>query len=150
MFTSHGASLDNVAPEELGDPVNGTTSYALCIYDETQDTPSRQASLAVPPGGACANGACWKSTKSGLKYGDPEARAAGVRTLRVKFGPPLKTKVKVVARGSNAPAIALPFDQDNEVIVQLINSEGTCWETKYQAPARHNTDARFLDRAELP
>jgi hypothetical protein len=57
---------------------------------------------------------------------------------------------KLVARGSKAPAIPLPFDQHNEVIVQLINSDGTCWETKYQSPARRSTDVQFLDRAELP
>jgi hypothetical protein len=56
----------------------------------------------------------------------------------------------VKAKGINLPT-PIPegpsafFQQNPNVIVQLINSSGLCWTTEFTPPAATNNDARFKD-----
>jgi hypothetical protein len=139
-----------VMPSELGDPIAGTTSYSLCIYDETAGAAAFQAKLDVPPGGTCGGKPCWKTKTNKLSYRDPSGTAAGVRAILLKTGPAGKTKARLKARGTNVPAVGLPYDQQDEVIVQLVNDENVCWESRYPAPAKRSDGERFKDLDNAP
>jgi hypothetical protein len=134
-------------PSELGEPASGTTDYSLCIYDESGGTPSRVASLTVPPGGTCRGKPCWRARKNGLIYKDAAGTAAGVTRIGLRAGATGKTKASLKARGPNVPAMA-DFAQDPRVLVQMSNGSGTCWETTHAAPAGRNDSTRFKDRAD--
>jgi hypothetical protein len=139
---------DAVTPQELGDPVGGATEYSLCLYDESGNVPAAEARLAVPPGGTCRGKPCWRTRRNGLVYKDPTGTADGVTRLGLKAGDAGKTRAALKAKGPNVPAIPLPFAQDQRVIVQLANTDGTCWETIHTAPAVRNDSARFKDKAQ--
>jgi hypothetical protein len=57
-----------------------------------------------------------------------------------------KAKVLVKGRGVQLDLAALPWSQP--VVVQLKNSEGECWEARYDAPARRDQPGRFLDKGQ--
>jgi hypothetical protein len=141
---------DAVTPADVGDPVGGSTEYALCLYDETADAPSLALSLSVPPGGTCNGADCWKSTPRKVVYRDRDASRSGVRGLLIKLGAAGKSKAKLKARGSLFPVVAMPFAQQNELVAQLVSSDGACWESRYEEPASRNDDAKFIDRGDGP
>jgi hypothetical protein len=141
---------DEVAPGDLGDPIAGTTSYTLCVYDETAGAAAFQARLDVPAGGTCGGKPCWQAKPGKLKYRDPAAAASGVRAIDLKAGSVGKSKAKLKAKGAGMPVLALPFDQQDEVIVQLVTSEGVCWESRYPTPARRSDGERFKDLDDVP
>jgi hypothetical protein len=124
----------------LGDPVTSRT-YALCLYDETANTPTLTASLEIGPGTAWLD----KSPK-GLLYKDKLATEDGVVKAIFKTGVAGKTKVSVVAKGVNLP-MPVPysatefFDQDAAVTVQMVNDEtSTCWTKSYGTASKNDSD----------
>ncbi len=90
---------------DLGDPVQGTTAYDLCVYD---DADGLITSLSVHRGGQeCSPGrACWK-TKVGKNYiyGDRFGTSDGVSSVKLGFGAAGKSQILVKAgnRGWHSP-----------------------------------------------
>jgi cysteine-rich repeat protein len=131
---------------DFGNPLN-TDSYTLCIYDESAGVPALKAELTVP------NGSNW--TTNGTKvwtYKDSDALSAGVRSVKLVAGANDKAKVIVKAKGAQlgaelpGPVGATYFNQDGDVIVQLINSLDFCWSTDLPSPAVVNEDDSFKDK----
>lgn len=132
---------DFVDPDDFGDPPSGYPAYRLCVWDvfpkpngQPEVVPVIEA--AVPPGGSCTNAKpCWKSTKVGFKFKDPDTSNAGLKTITLKGKESGKSKIVVVGKGEALPyesaAPLLPLAQDPEVIVQLANSDGFCWQSEY-------------------
>ncbi len=129
----------------LGDPTSGTY-YALCIWDYLAATPIYKAGLAMEPG------PLWRSRKDrGFNYRDRSGSPDGV--FRVKLSAPASqpAKLRVMARGELLP-IPVPvesdrfFDQDPNVLVQLVNSIGNCWDATFGPPAKTNTAENFIGR----
>jgi hypothetical protein len=139
---------------EFGNPVGGTTSYTLCLYDYTAGSPNLLLGATVPAGGTCAGQPCWKATgASGFKYSDPNLTHEGVKRIRLKAGTtPGKAKIIVLGKGGNLDyaslAPFLPLDQSPRVTVQLTNSDGRCWAADYSAPAAANTSEKFADKGD--
>ena len=83
------ANVDQTDIAELGDPLS-TTTYSICIYDESGDTPGLVAEFVVPPGGVCFNRSgthgrpCWRKDGRKFKYRDPQAANDGMLALYVK------------------------------------------------------------------
>lgn len=124
---------------ELGDPVGGDTSYALCVYDTAAGTPRVVASLVVPAGGTCGGKPCWRASATGFTYADKTLAHDGVKQLRLRAGVAGKAAITLHAKGPNlglAAAGIPPLAQDPRVIVQLTNAAGQCWSADYAAPAR--------------
>ncbi len=137
---------------DMGDPrpVNGTI-YTLCTYDETGGVPALEAQSIVPPGGTCSGKPCWKATGSkGFKYKDSLASAAGVRSVILKTGASGKAKVIFKGKGSSVALPPLALSQDQKVIVQLKNTAGGCWETRFSGPPIKNTTTQFKDKSDGP
>jgi hypothetical protein len=136
------------AKAEFGDPVNGTTGYQLCVYDQTGGVPNLVLDATAPPGGTCNIAKptpCWKMTKSGFKYKDKDLTPDGVLILTLKEGAASKSKVVLKGKGVNlgmptSLAIVQP------VTVQVSNTLGVCWEATYSAPATKNQPDQFKDK----
>jgi len=145
----------NTPPADLGDPVDGSTSYTLCVYDESAG--STQTSLAlsstIAPGGTCGDKPCWRkfgaNTVQRVRYKDKDAN--GLKRLVVKAHSTGQARVVFTARGNRAPTFPAPaapglLAQDGKVRVQMVNSAGKCWEAEYTAPAVRNRSDLFRDK----
>jgi len=124
----------STAPSDFGDPVTGSTAYALCIYD---DADALVDELIVDRAGdACGTKgkACWKATKTGLKYKDTDAASDGVQKLATKSGPEKKGKLTAAARNNTKKAQnALPngltaaLAGSGQATLQVRSSDAACF-----------------------
>lgn len=80
-----------------------------------------------------------------MLYKDTAGTSAGVTMAQMKTGPAGKTKVKFSAAGANlvlpGPAGTTYFDQEPNLIVQLVNSVGTCWTSEFEAGDTKKSEA---------
>lgn len=123
---------------ELGDPVNGSTDYRLCVYDESASVPVLKLNALVESGGTCPLRACWRAQgTTGWKYGNSAGNGTGVSRLTLKGGEVGRPSVQLAGKGAN---LALPephsasdyFQQDGQVIVQLQStSSSSCWQALF-------------------
>ena len=125
-------------------------AYALCIYDGN----ALAMDLQIPPGDFCGGYPCWKPGTRGFKYKGRGSNADGVDTVLLKEGSGGRAKLLVKAKGA-ALALPTPFDpnsvqfaQSPSVRVQLVNTEGACWEAVYSAPALRNIPGTFKDKSD--
>lgn len=113
--------------DELGDGEAGT-DYQVCLYVDDGSTAGVEADPAAP------GGRSWKRSRGGQSFrARGSARAAGIQKvkLRSRGG---DTDVKLKARGEGLDLPELPVDDGATVIVQLWNSEGTCFESVFDDP----------------
>jgi hypothetical protein len=137
--------------QEFGDPANGSTDYRICVYDTVAGVPSLTTGALAPAGGICAKGQpCWKAigrtTPKGFVYNDKGVTPDGYLKIALRARTTGKGKITVRVAGLELPMPALPLNQDPEVIVQLSNSEGGCWEAVYAGPSVENTSIQFKMR----
>jgi hypothetical protein len=138
----------------FGDPLVGTTQYAVCLYDSSAGAAQLVMNATIGPGGACGTSACWRTLGSnGFRYGDSSGAVLGVTKMLLRAGEEGRAKITLKAKGSNLalPAPAGPNDllrQDPYVVVQLVNSEGSCWESLFPAPAFDAGAQVFKDEVE--
>jgi hypothetical protein len=136
---------------DFGDPVNGT-SYTLCVYDESAGVPNAVMTLTVPSSGVCDGKPCWAAKKTGFLYKDKNLTNDGLMQLQLSAGAAGKAKIVIKGKGERLP-LPVPlgfslFAQDTAVIVQLVNSDGTCWEADFSAPAKKNDLTQFNDKSD--
>jgi hypothetical protein len=124
-----------VAAADFGDPVAGSTSYAVCVYDEVR---ARVGGMTLERAGdTCAQAArpCWKPLgSSGFRYADRDATAHGIRRLLLKGGPAgagkLLVKAKVTPGRSLTelpPGMPLALVGSGRATVQVVASDGACF-----------------------
>lgn len=127
----------------LGAPLVDTT-YALCVYDTSASVVSLAVSAMIEP-----SAIRWSSkAPKGLHYKNPTGSSGGVTMADLRTGVAGRTKVKVVASGTGlvlpGPVGAAYFNQDPDVFVQFVNSQGTCWTSEFvDADTKKNTDKVF-------
>jgi hypothetical protein len=124
-----------VVQSQFGDPVNGTTSYAVCVYDAS-DTLIDELNVARA-GDLCGSPPvpCWKPVSTvGYKYSDKAATTDGVKKIVLKGG--LAGFGKVVVKGANDALLgqtALPTGiaplllNAPSATVQVVASDGDCF-----------------------
>ena len=132
--------------EALGNPLTGGTEYALCIYDGAGGVPVLVKELQAPAGAVY-----WRvKSQNGFQYKDTTRSNDGLLKVRLKADPIRlgRSQVKLSARGAAlqppGPPLAFPlqyFEQDPSVIINLVNTEGTCWTSEY-LPASAGGDVR--------
>ncbi len=136
------------ATADFGDPLNAT-SYSFCVYDASAGAPSLVLSATAPAAATCPAKPCWKVTgTTGFKYADAKLINGGLKTITLKAGAAGAAKVTVKGKGVNLGMPALPLAQDTTVTAQLVNSDGTCWEAQYGAPAIKNQSDQFKDQGD--
>jgi hypothetical protein len=133
--------------EEFGDPVNGSTSYTLCVYDQTGDSPVFKMGATVAPGGLCGGNPCWSALgTSGWSYKNSAGNGNGITKLSLKGGAVGKPKVQVKGGGTSLPLPAPIsgtefFDQDTQVVVQLHSSSPmNCWSSTFDGSSTKRND----------
>jgi len=134
---------------DFGDPAS-TTDYALCMYDETGAGGLSLALTAEVPGGnLCSGKPCWRSRGvKGYRYKDKNGFAGGIRSIRLTAGGDGKAKLSVKAKAGFLMLPSLPPLQNPGVVMQLKNSQGVCWASRFDAPALVSDTERFKDKGE--
>ncbi len=138
---------DATTAADFGDPLN-TTSYLLCIYDQTGGVPTLVTGASAPSGGTCRSKACWTQTKTGFQYVNRDLTSDGISKIVLTSGASGKAKITLSAKGALLQFPSLPLHQDTAVVVQLSNTSGTCWEARHPSPATTSTASSFQDKAE--
>jgi hypothetical protein len=117
----------------FGDPVNGATDYAVCLYDGTS---TRIATLRMPrTQQGCGTKPCWKASgATGLKYTDKTLSSDGVLQLSLKGGAPAKGRIAFKAKNNGAKGrllmptgLTLQLADDVQATAQVQLSNGTCF-----------------------
>ncbi len=140
---------------DFGDPVNGSTNYRLCVYDETGGTPQLVIEAQAPAGGICPGGVpCWYSTRAGYLYYVYDKTAAADGLVRLILQPTTdRRQAKIVVRGVTTDLLMYGpvnseqlLSQDTALTLQLLRDDSPiCWESVFTAPATRNNSTRFSD-----
>jgi hypothetical protein len=120
-----------VTPGQFGDPVTGTTNYAICVYDAA-DALAGEYSVSRA-GDTCAGKPCW-SLKSGkgYKYTDKSTTADGIKKMTLFGGDAGKGKIVILGK-NNPSAPSMPTDvaaallNQTGATVQLLTNDASCF-----------------------
>jgi hypothetical protein len=129
---------------DFADPVQGSATYALCVYD---GSPASQPLFEahVASGGTCGTRACWKRAgSSGFAYGDKTGAVRGITKIKLKAGVAGKAQAQLTARG---PILAPPNPPLTAPVTVQLRIGAICFDTSFSAP-RQNDD--FIFRAISP
>jgi hypothetical protein len=122
-----------LAAGDLGDPVGGATSYALCIYDG-----ALVAAVTIDRAGdTCGRLArpCWKRAgRTGLRYGDRLGTVHGLRRLVLRGGASGSGEIVLMARmdprrsiSGLPPGVPGALVGADSVTTQLVSSDAACF-----------------------
>lgn len=125
---------------DFGDPLTSTT-YGLCVYDESDGNPILLMDVATSPGSG------WAQTATGFKYTNKAPTGNQPRQIVLQAGAEGKAKISVSGKGDGLPIPELPLEQAPKVIVQLQNSAGMCWEAEYSAAIK-SSSAQFKAKSD--
>jgi hypothetical protein len=131
------AKIDKIVQDTpltlFGNPVNGQTDYAICLYDGAG---ARIATIRIPRSQqTCGTKPCWKpSGSTGVKYSDKTLSSDGALLLQLKGGEPTKGKIQFKAK-NNGPkgqlemptGLTLQLANDIKATVQVHISNGACF-----------------------
>jgi len=120
------------AVTDFKDPVGGSATYRVCVYDSSA-RPQPLMEMDVPPGGTCGTKPCWKASgTTGFSYKNTAGTTTGLTTMKLKAGSAGKAQVQAAGKGVNLPlptlGLALP------VTVQFVARDGVsteCWQTAF-------------------
>ena len=132
MFTCASTNVLSPAstdPGTWGEPDVDTT-YSVCVFDARTGGYERAIEMTFP------SGARWSERKYGGYSYRGNGEYSGLRVGLLKSTPGGSTKIFVKAAGDRFPAPAPVetdrwFEQAPDVVVQLVNSDGLCWETTF-------------------
>jgi hypothetical protein len=117
----------------FGDPVGGSTSWAVCIYDQAG---TLQGEMQVDRAqDLCCGKPCWKALYTkGYKFGDKLGSADGITLLQGSGGEAEKGKAQ--AKGQNKASkgqtalptgIAAALQSSAQATVQIVTSDAACF-----------------------
>jgi hypothetical protein len=135
---------------EFKNPVSGSATYELCVYDASVNAQPLMASR-IMPGGTCNGRPCWKvAGPLGYGYVNKLGSPQGIVKGKLKAGPAGRAQIKLSGKGMYLPTPAPPLTLP--VTVQFMIDDGTttdCWQTTFAyAPA--NTPGKFKTKASYP
>ncbi len=135
---------DATTGAEFGDPTDDT-QYMVCVWDYVAGVPQLVMTMVAPPAGNCAGRPCWRSSGNdeGFTYRDLGLIPDGLKQVTLRSGPLGESRVVIKGRGLELPDPVMPFAQDPQITVQLVNSLGNCWGADYVSPAQVNTGTRL-------
>src|SRR5262249_16292498 len=116
------------------DPVSGSATYRLCVYDASgHSQPLMQ--MDVPPGGMCGTKAGWKARgTTGFGYKNKAGTPNGLTGMKLKAGATGEAQVQAKGKGANLPTPTLGLTLP--VTVQFVAEDGAgteCWQTSYSS-----------------
>jgi hypothetical protein len=134
---------EETLPVEVGDPT-ASTDFTLCIYDSNGGPPTLVSQSIITAGTS------WEASGAGFKYKDPSGSSSGITKMVIKPGEAGKAKILVKGAGSFLDTPVLPLDQNPEVVGQLSNDIGSCWEARFSPPTKKNESEMFKDKGDPP
>jgi hypothetical protein len=119
-----------VTQGQFGSPVNGTTVYAVCVYDAANQL--RGEYSLVHAGATCGDKPCWKAVSDkGYMYKDKDATADGIAQAKLGGGDAGKGSVKIQGKNSsgNLPigVVAGLLQNPSGATVQILSSNAACF-----------------------
>jgi hypothetical protein len=123
---------------------NGTTAYALCVYDRTAtgDVLAYRG-RPLPP---CARTPCWSAVANGWRFRS-SAGPDGVRSIMLKSGASGRSKLVVKAKGAPLALTPTPFAKSPSVVAEVRSSDGACWGATFST-ALKNVTGSFSARSD--
>jgi hypothetical protein len=120
-----------VMQSQFGDPVSGTTEYAICIYDSANQL--KGSYIVARAGDTCSGAPCWLAiSDKGYKYGDKSAAAAdGIIKMKLSGGDAGKGKIKVLGKNTTGQlplGVAAQLQNQTSAKVQIVTSDAACFE----------------------
>jgi hypothetical protein len=114
---------------QFGDPVTGTTSYEVCVYDAANRL--RGSYTVARAGDLCGRLSCWSTSSGrGYEYTDRSRAADGILEIRLTAGDLGKGKVQIVGKkAASSAAIAASLRNETGATVQLLTSDASCFGT---------------------
>jgi hypothetical protein len=137
-----------VSKASFGTPSLGTTTYAVCLYDESAGVV--QGILEAEPGpiGDCVDATCWKETATGWKLKSRYGFFEGVVSMKLREGlVPGRANVQAKLKGSYLSVPVLPLAQDPHVTAEVRSSDGQCFGARFSTAVR-NEPARFIAKSD--
>jgi acyl-homoserine lactone acylase PvdQ len=119
---------------DFGSPLTHT-SYDLCIYSAD----GLLSRTTAPADGTCRGRPCWKASSMGFKFRHPDPAPRTLQTLTLRAGGDGKAKAIAKGKGAGLGLPALPIT-GLPVRVQLVNSDGECWEAVYGSALANGSD----------
>lgn len=125
---------------DFGDPVEGTGTYRLCIYDgagllRELDLPPGAGSRGTQPGWFPGSAS---ATGGSFSYFDKSGGVSGLVSAQFKAGETGKARLKIRAAGLKLDAITPPIT--TPVTAQLLVSDAAgsrCWQSTFTQPAKN-------------
>jgi len=118
-----------VTQSQFGNPVSGNTSYAVCIYNASNQLSGEF--LVDRAGDSCSGDACWESVSSkGYKYGDKISYADGIQKMILTGGDPGKGKVVVNGKNNSSTlplGVASALQTGSHATVQFLSNDAVCF-----------------------
>lgn len=122
------------ATSDFGDPTNAT-DYAVCVYDENGNVPALVLQHELPASSK------WEVTNYGYRFSDSTLAEDGMRMVQLRRGEDGRAAIRASGKGSALAMTSLPLHQDSEVIAQLVNSAGACWESKFSSFLKNDSES---------
>ena len=107
----------------------------LCVFDETNPTPDLLFRAALPGGGTCAGGPCWKS-KGGDTFGYKNTAGSSEGLIQARLHAGAAASAVIKGKGVHLSDRAYPLPHPTlptPLRVQLSGDGGFCAETHYLA-----------------
>ena len=118
-----------VSQGQFGDPVGGSTAYAICIYDSANQL--KGTYKIDRAGDTCDGKPCWATVSDkGYKYADKNGDADGIVKMKVSGGPSGKGKVKVIGKNATGHlplGVAALLQNQSSATVQVLTSDAACF-----------------------
>ena len=118
-----------VTQGQFGNPVAMSTSYAVCIYDATNQLKGEYR--VARAGQTCGDAPCWSAVSDkGYKYSDKSTAADGILKMKLSGGDAGKGKVKVIGKNTTAhlpTGIAALLQNQASATVQVLTSDASCF-----------------------
>src|SRR5262249_508673 len=127
------------AVNDFKDPVGGSATYRVCVYDGSA-RPQPLMEMDVPPGGTCGTKPCWKASgTTGFSYKNQAGTTTGLTTMKLKAGSAGKAQVQAAGKGANLPLPTLGLTLP--VTVQFVakdNVSTECWQTAFTIETKND------------
>lgn len=124
---------------DFKDPVNGSATMQVCLYDGSGSSQPLLAAHAFP-GGTCGTKPCWKATgTTGYAMTNKAGMPQGLTKMKLKAGIAGKAQIQVQGGGLNLAMPALPLTMP--VVVQLLIDDGMtteCWQTTFTTAVKND------------
>jgi PKD repeat protein len=120
------------AKADFGNPLT-VTDYQVCLFDSVANELAPAFCVVVPAG------ADWKEKKKGFLF-KSKTGVEGITKIELKAGEAGKAKIKV--KGKHMALPELPLSHDPNVVVQISNEAGVCWESRF-ATEKKNDAKKF-------